>query len=488
MPGFKYKFQMYQALQARMPEIYAEAERAADEIGLLPELRGKLGLTGTISGCPALTGDDASRVAGKGGREGMPRPRLVEELREVVKDGYGDGYDAYPVNSGEAGLGVAYAALFAPAFSGPGSSCRARYLAPCEKHMHQQVAYGRPFPPKYKGYLGDRGAAAGEAKFCGRHLADLDVLLAPLAGARYENHGVEYGPVPMLLGVDPEGSLDKMVDLCQDHAALLTGITSLGYDTPGYGYGGKDEEGTPRLQKFMGQLAAEMNLPYVVDNVWGLPFIGADLRKIGADVMVYGLDRAAGAWGGGLIIGREEVMVGIRRAVGVHGDGRGAPAAHGSAGCVTQDPGKGALLTQVHVLKTLRERPQLFTDPVDQLYDLVREELRALPSKFLEKLVISKSYNSASVEINYERTWDGGALGFPIFTSEDGYGGSHVIQAGLAQMGIIPNSCYDGNLSLAPGPGTSEPDGALHADNARLVVRGLVRLLDIVGRYSGYFA
>ena len=73
------------------------------------------------------------------------------------------GYDACPVNSGEVGLGVAYAALFAPAFSGLGSSYRARYLAPCEKHMHQQAAYGRPFPPKYKGCLGDRGEVLRKA-------------------------------------------------------------------------------------------------------------------------------------------------------------------------------------------------------------------------------------------------------------------------------------------------------------------------------------
>lgn len=486
MPGFKYKFQMYQALHARMPEIYAEAQRAADEIGLLGELRGKVGLSGAVAGFPAPRRDDAWRLAGPA-REAVPVGHLVEEIREVVKDGYGDSYDGCPVSTGEAGLRVAYQVLFTPALSVPGSPYRARYLALGEKHMHRQGAYGRPFPPKWAVYLGDRGVTPGELGSHPEYLADLDVVLAPLAGARYENHGIKYGPVPMLLGVDPEASLDRMVDLCQDHAALLTGITSLGYDTPGYGYGGKDEEGTPRLQKFMGQLAAEMNIPYVVDNAWGLPFVGADPRRTGADVMVYAMESAGGA-GGALIIGGEEVMVGVRRALGMDASRRDGPACPGSASYVTYDPGREALLTQVQVLRALRERPRLFTDPVDQLYDLVREELRALPSKLLEKLVISRSYNSATVEINYERTWEGGALGFPIFTAEDTYSGSHIIQSGLSRMGIIPSICHDGNLFLSPGPGTSEPDGALHADHARLVIRGLLRLLEIVGKYSGYFA
>ncbi|MEW6521980.1 MAG: hypothetical protein AB1445_00165 [Bacillota bacterium] len=488
MSKFKYKFQMYKHLQANIPNIYNEAKKAADEIGLPAELRGKVGLTGAISGCPAPMRDDVLHVAEQGAREVIPLSRLVEEIREVVKDVYGDEYDVCPINTCEAGLWVSYDVLFTPPFTGRGSSYRARYIAPYEKHMHHQAAYGRPFPPKYKDYLADRGVTAGELGFYGKRLTDLDVILAPLAGARYENHGIKYWPVPMLLEVDPEASIDEIARLAADHVAFVTGITSLGYDTPGYGYGAKDEEGTPLLQKFLGQLSAEMNIPYVVDNAWGLPFVGTDIRKIGADAMVYSMDKATGAATSGLIIGREDVMVGIRRALGMHGDRWGTLASYGKAAYVTQDPGKEALLTQVHVLKTLRDNPKLLTDPVDQLYDLVKEEFKALPAKFTDKLVISKSYNCTTVEINYERTWNGQELGFPIFTIEDMYGGSHVIQAGLSQMGIIPTICYDGNLFLSPGQGTSEPDGALNTETMRLVIKGLVRLLEIVGRYSGYFS
>ena len=48
--------------------------------------------------------------------------------------------------------------------------------------------------------------------------------------------------------------------------------------------------------------------------------IGTDLRKINADVMLYIMDKASGAPTAGLIIGKEEVMVPLRRALGVHGD------------------------------------------------------------------------------------------------------------------------------------------------------------------------
>ena len=52
------------------------------------------------------------------------------------------------------------------------------------------------------------------------------------------------------------------------------------------------------------------------DNAWGTPFLGTDPRRIGADVMLYSMDKVAGASTSGLVIGREEPMVNIRRALG----------------------------------------------------------------------------------------------------------------------------------------------------------------------------
>jgi hypothetical protein len=45
----------------------------------------------------------------------------------------------------------------------------------------------------------------------------------------------------------------------------------LGYDSPGYGYGVKDKDGVPLVQKGLGELAKKFNVPYVVDNAWESP-------------------------------------------------------------------------------------------------------------------------------------------------------------------------------------------------------------------------
>ena len=70
--GHKYKFQMYKHLQANIPNIYAEAKKAADDIGIPPELRGRFGLTGAISGCPAPLRRDVQEYMHKGVNEVIP--------------------------------------------------------------------------------------------------------------------------------------------------------------------------------------------------------------------------------------------------------------------------------------------------------------------------------------------------------------------------------------------------------------------------------
>ncbi|NPV70930.1 MAG: hypothetical protein HPY55_09835 [Firmicutes bacterium] len=488
MASFKYRFQMYKHLQANIPNIYAEAKKAADEIGIPADLRGKFGLTGAISGCPAPMRKAVMEAAEKGATEVIPLSKLVEEIREIVKDVYGDEFDVCPVNTCEAGLWVTYDCLFTPPSLGRGDSYRTRYITPYEKHMHHQAGYGRPYPPKYKDFLADRGSTAGEFGFYGKRLNNLDVVVVPLPGAKYDNHGIKYWPTPLLTGVDPEEAIERISNVAADNANCLAGFASLGYDTPGYGYGVKDESGAPLLQKYLGELADEFNVPYVVDNAWGLPFVGTDPRKINADVIIYSMDKATGAATSGLIIGREDVMVNIRRALGMHGDRWGTLASYGKAAYVTQDPGKEALLTQVHVLKELRDKPEIFKKPVDDLYKIVTEEFAALPAKFKDNLVFSKSYNSGTVEINYEKTWSGSELGFPVFTIEDMYAGSNIIQTGLSQMGIIPTIGYDANIFISPGLGTCDENGEIVDQKMRLAVKGLVKLLEIIGRYSGYLS
>ena len=53
MAKFNKKFQMYSSLQANIQNIYADARKAADEIGIR-WITGKFGLTGAICGCRGL--------------------------------------------------------------------------------------------------------------------------------------------------------------------------------------------------------------------------------------------------------------------------------------------------------------------------------------------------------------------------------------------------------------------------------------------------
>jgi len=389
------------------------------------------------------------------------------------------------VNTCEAGLWVAFDVLCSPPNLGRGDAYRARYLAPYEKHLHHQGAYGRPFPPRYKDILADRGCTAGELGFYGKRLPNLDTVIVPLAGANYEPHGIKYHPAPQLTGVDVDASMAELERAAVRHAELLTGVASLGYDTPGYGYGDK-VDGVPRLQMGLAALAQEYNVPYIMDNAWGLPFVGTDPRDTGADVIIYSMDKATGSATSGLIIGREEFMVSIRRALGLHGERWGTPASYGKAAYVTQDPGKEALLTQVVVLKELRDNPAAYKDNVDRLYTIVTEEFDRATPELKRGLLLSKSYNSGTVEVNYERTWQGDGLGFPIFTIEDMYAGSHILQVGCKQMGVIPTVSYDGNIFISPGLGTCDADGVLDEARMRPAVRALVGLMNIVAEESGF--
>ena len=123
--------------------------------------------------------------------------------------------------------------------------------------MQHQAGYGRPFPPRYKDLYADRGCTAGEHSMQGKRLDALDVVIVPLEGARYDCHGIKYHPAVLLTRVDVEASLKKIAEVASRHASLVSAFASLGYDTPGYGYGTHDGDGTPSLQKGLAALARE---------------------------------------------------------------------------------------------------------------------------------------------------------------------------------------------------------------------------------------
>jgi len=229
-------------------------------------------------------------------------------------------------------------------------------------------------------------------------------------------------------------------------------------------------------------VAEEFGVPYLVDNARGTPFFGNDPRAIGADTMIYSTDKAFNGPTGGLIIGREEPMVQVRRALGMHGSRYGTVESHEKAGYVGFDPGKETLLGVIRCLELLREDPESFRDPVDQLFEIATGEFASvLPLEVREGITISKSYNQLAVEIDYTGTWDDGQWGIPIFSIEDMYAGSNLVQAALPAMGMLAGMLgYDGNIVIAPGMGTTDPEGRLLEDAATWAVRCVAHALRVL--------
>jgi hypothetical protein len=483
----RFKFEMYKRLQQRIPQIYTEAKKAAEDLKIPAELKGAFGLTGAISGCPSPLRDDIEHIMAQESKKVVPLSVYVDQIREIIKEMYGDDYDAAPVNTCEGGLWVTFDTLFTPPFQGRGDNYRTRYIAPMERHIHHQASYGRPFPPKYKDILADRGCTAGELGFYGKRQNNLDTVFVPLEGAEYPVHGINYHPVPLLKNVKAKESIEKFKETAERHQTLLSGFASLGYDTAGYGYGDKDEQGTPLLQKGLAELAKKFNVPYVIDNAWGIPFIGNSIKNIGADVMIYSMDKATGSATSGLIIGKEDVLVPIRRALGYHGNRYGTTASYGKAAYVTLDPGKEGLSGQLAALRVLRDNPQIITKPIDDLYEIVLDEFSKIDERIRKDFIFAKSYNCGTVEINYENSWKNGKLGIPIFTIEDMYSGSNLFQDGMTQMGIIPTIAYDANIFISPGLGTTDNKGQIIEDRTRMVIRGLVKLIEIVCEHAGIY-
>lgn len=487
MAAPKHKFQMYKKLQVETQAIYAEAKKAAESLKMPAELKGAIGLTGAISGCPAPLREDLEKVIQAESKKVVPLGFYVDQIREIIKDIYGDDYDAAPISTCEAGLWVSIDSLFTPPLHGRGDNYRARYILPLERHTHHHGGYGRPFPPKYKDILADRGSTSGELGFSGKRQNNLDTVIVPMEGAEYPVHGIKYYPVPLMKNLKVKESLDALRTAAQRNETLLSGFASLGYDTPGYGYGDREQDGTPKLSKGIAQIAREYNVPYIIDNAWGLPLVGTSIKNIGADVMIYSIDKAPSFPHGGLIIGKEDAMVPIRRAMGLHGNRYGTTGSYGKAAYVGFDPGKESLSGMAAALRLLRDNPKNVTKTVDDLYDVVTSEFAKIDSRIKPFFQITKSYNSCAVEINYEESWKQGKLGIPIFSIEDMYAGSNLFQDGLTQMGIIPTIGYDANIFISPGLGTSDSQGQLIQERAQMVVRGLVMLIEIVCAHSGIF-
>ena len=482
----KYRFQWYQEIYDNLPKILEEAGKAAKELGL-DKLKNKIGLYPGSSACPgSLPKYVLDAIIKANQTPVLPMREVEDELREVIKDIYGDEYDAAVTNTCEAALRVCFETLFAPPTLRKGDAYRARYIAPYGEDYDFMAAYGRPFPPKYKNLFIDRSCSAGELGVEAKCLPNLDSIFVRLVGTKYEVHGIKFNPVPLMTGTDAEKSIERIAEVAERHADTLAGFESIGYDTPGYGYGEKDESGVPKLKKLIGQLADKYDVPYLVDSASCLPVIGLSPKDIGADVMVWSMDKAARAPISGLIVGKEEIMVPVRKSLGLGGQRHGEVSSHSKALFSLCDPGRDSVVGLTAVLKTLRDDPDKIKRPIDKYHDIITEEFSALkPSRFKDKLIITKSYTMGGTELNYERTWEDGEFGIPIFTNEDLFITAHPIASALEEMGIYPATLYSGNIFLGPGLGTLDENAELNEEYARLGVRSLVRAVEIVCKYAG---
>ena len=143
------------------------------------------------------------------------------------------------------------------------------------------------------------------------------------------------------------------------------------------------------------------------------------------------------------------------------------------------------MLVLSQLLKILKDNPEINTAAVEGLYKITVEEFERLPKKIQNGWVINKSINSAAIEMNYVDNWKDGEFGIPIFSIEDMYAGSHLLQNSMAQMGIIPTIAYDGNIFISNGIGNVDEEGRLMEKETRLMVRGVYKCVELMAKYAG---
>ena len=483
----KYRYRWYQEIYEAFPKIMEEARLYGEKLAV--EKTGTdIGLYAGSSSRPGNLPNyvlDKIIDANRGGRT-LPLRVIEDELRDVVKDVYGDNYDAAAANTCEAALRISLETLCAPPSMRHGDTYRARVLMPYAEDYEWIGGYGRAFPPKYKNLLVDRTVAGGELGVEGKSLANLEMIYARMAGACYESHGIRFNPTSLLTNVDADGTIKNIKKLADRHCVYLAAIATIGYDTPSYGHSQLNDMGTPVLLKKLGEVAREYDVPFIVDTGGSIPLIGLDPRDIDCDIITYSMDKPGRAPATGLIIGKDETINPLRKGMGLGGQRYGEVSSHGKAVFTYADPGRDALVGLVAYLKVLRDQPELVKNPIDQFHEIILEEFQSLePGRFQKGLIFTKTYQLGGTEINYERTWEQGEFGIPIFTLEDLWANTNPFVLAQIEMGIEPATIYSGKVFLSPGLGTLDENGQLIEEYARLAVKSLVKSLEIVCRHAG---
>jgi hypothetical protein len=472
---------VYERLGASRGRFVDRCESESRAFGLASELRGSVALSGSQSVRPAFLLPAVIDRIVAGARSPTNLVTYLEGIRDVVKRNYGDDYDAVPVATCEAGLWLCLELFATPPLAGRGEAYRSAYLALHEAYTEHHASYGRPYPPKYKDLFAERTNTGGEAGLMGHRLHNLDVVIVPVAGARYEPHGIKSFIVPLLTTTSAEGTCAGVRERAERFGDRLSAIVSLGYDTPGYGYGQKSDGSTPDLMKGLAGIAGDYDIPHIIDNARAAPFMGPPLARIGSDLMLFSMDKVAGAPTSGLIVGRAEYVIQLRRALGWHSDRHGAGGiAYGKGAYSIFDPGREALVGQLAALEWLEANRSIVHAVVDELHDIVEEEMAPLMRRYPGNLRISKSYNGYGVEVSYVDTWQNGRAGIPIFNNEDKASGTNLLIAGLGALGYQAPSCEDGNIFITTGRGLVDETGRLRSERARGALRAMTRVLEIL--------
>jgi hypothetical protein len=236
----------------------------------------------------------------------------------------------------------------------------------------------------------------------------------------------------------------------------------------------------------MQELAADYDIPFIVDAATCLPIVGLDPRAIGADVMIYSMDKAGRSPIAGLAIGKADALSVLRKAMGWDGPRIGGTSSYSKAVFSLADPGRDSLVGLLAFLKVLRDAPECVIEPIEQMHAILIEELDAFrPRRFRDKLIVTKSHHMGGIELNYARTWDGDEFGVPLFNLEDLYAETNAIDVAITAMGLAPSTIYAGNVLIGPGLGLIDEDGALMPDAARAAIRAMIAAFGIVCRHAG---
>ena len=483
----KFKFQWYQEIYENFTKIREEARKAACDLGLDKIKDGSFGLYPGSSSCPGPLPNYVLEAIIDANKKVIPMRKVQDELRHVIKEIYGDDYDSAATNTCEAAIRAVLETLMAPPRLNMGESYRGRFIAPYGEDSEYIAGYGRPFPPRYKNLFVDRSVTGGELAVEAKCLPNLDPLLIRLVGTQYQVHGIKSNPVPLMTLTNAQKTIEKFALAAERHVTLLTGFVTLGYDTPGYGYGEKDQNGIPILKKGIGKLSEEFEVPYVLDGGGGVPVIGLGPNDVDGDVMMWSMDKAARAPICGLIVGKEEVMVPVRKGLGLGGQRYGEVSSHGKARYSLMDPGRDAVVGLIAVLRMLHENSDKITRPIGQYHQILVNAFKSFePSRFRDKLLFTKSYTMGGTELNYEQTWEEDKFGIPIFNMEDMFANTNPMIVALDEMGVgLGATIYSGNMFLTPGLGTLDEEGDLITENASLAAQALVRAVEITCKYAG---